>query len=84
MNRNLQEQALTLAMLEQHKLINWGILGSLILAFMLSATPSFATCYGNVNDGGEIGSNQPICSGESITLTNEELPSGGYGDLEYL
>ncbi len=84
MNRILHEQTLPFAILQKNTLINWGILGALILVFMLSATSSFATCYGNVNDGGEIGSDQTICSATSITLTNEDLPSGGYGDLEYL
>ncbi|MFK7773065.1 MAG: SdrD B-like domain-containing protein [Saprospiraceae bacterium] len=84
MNRNLQGQTLTLTFLQKNTLINWGILGSLILTFMLSTTSSFATCYGNVNDGGEIGSDQTTCSSIGVTLTNEDLPSGGYGDLEYL
>ncbi|MFK8010335.1 MAG: SdrD B-like domain-containing protein [Saprospiraceae bacterium] len=84
MNRILQTQTFNPAILQKKTLINWGVLGSLMLAFMLSATSSFATCYGNVTDGGEIGSDQTICSGESVTLTNETSPSGGVGTLEYM
>ena len=84
MNRILQEQTIPTAILQKKTLINWGVLASLMLALMLSATSSFATCYGNVDNGGEIGSDQTLCSGGSVTLTNEVLPSGGYGDLEYL
>lgn len=84
MNRIFHKQTLPNTILQKNVIINWAILGSLILIFILSTNTSFATCYGNVNDGGEIGSSQTICSSASITLTNEDLPSGGYGNLEYL
>ncbi len=84
MNRILQTQTTTTAILQKKTLINFGILASLMLVFMLSATTSFATCYGNVTNGGEIGSDQTICAGESATLTNEASPTGGVGTLEYM
>ena len=39
------------------------------------------TTCDNVTDGGQISKN---CSGEQITFSNDQLPSGGTGDVEYL
>ncbi|HHH49487.1 MAG TPA: hypothetical protein ENK52_00755, partial [Saprospiraceae bacterium] len=83
MKRFLQGQTFTPAILQKRNIVNWGILSSLILVFLLSTTSSYANCYGNVNDSGEIGYDQSICAGESVTIENVELPSGGSGTLEY-
>lgn len=42
-----------------------------------------ATCD-NVTDGGQIGADQTICSGENYDITNLALPTGGTGDIEYM
>lgn len=55
----------------------------MVLFLSLLTFSANASCS-NVHDGGEIGSAQTICSGESTTISNVSLPSGGSGTLEYM
>ncbi|MEM6964586.1 MAG: SdrD B-like domain-containing protein [Bacteroidota bacterium] len=82
MRRFLQKQTITTTTCSSASVLPLGMV-IFILTFSLLSFSARATCD-NVHNGGEIGTNQTICSGEGVTISNITAPSGGSGTLEYM
>ena len=54
-----------------------------VITVLPSSDPACSTCD-NVTSGGMTTGNETICSGESTTISNVSMPSGGSGALEYI